>query len=172
MLLQCAEDFSGDGYGKPVQVGIWNDPVVLKPAHQGGLATDRRVFRQGFGGACRETQRFCTRGTVLTQPAAVLALPGDRCLTNAQLERMREYGISIRGCRDCHWGLCNPRNGLRFRPIAQNRTEFRQVDEKTVRFSGRLDRSLLRMVLSGLSPRKAVLSSGWDAQGSAQMPKW
>ena len=73
---------------------------------------------------------------------------------------------------DCHWGLHDPRNGLRFRPTAQNRTEFRQVDEKTVRFSGRLDRPLLRMVLSGLSPRKAVLSSDYDAQGSAQMPKW
>ena len=90
-------------------------------------------------------------------------------MTNAQLERMREYGISIRGCRDCHWGLYNPRNGLRFRPTAQNRTEFRQVDEKTVRFSGRLDRPLLRMVLMGLSPRKAPLSSDWDAQGSAQL---
>ena len=93
-------------------------------------------------------------------------------MTNAQLERMREYGISIRGCRDCHSGLYNPRNGLRFRPTAQNRTEFRQVDEKTVRFSGRLDRPLLRMVLMGLSPRKAPLSSDYDAQGSAQMPKW
>ena len=63
-------------------------------------------------------------------------------MTNAQLERTREYGISILGCRGCHRGLYDPRNGLRFRPTAQNRTEFRQVDEKTVRFSGRLNREL------------------------------
>jgi len=60
---------------------------------------------------------------------------------------------------DCQWGLHDPRNGLRFSPTAQSRTEFRQVDEKTVRFSGRLGRPLLRMVLMGLSLRKAALSS-------------
>ena len=42
----------------------------------------------------------------------------------------------------------------------------------TVRFSGRLDRPLLRPGLMGLSLRKAALSSDWDAQGSARMPKW
>ena len=73
---------------------------------------------------------------------------------------------------DCHWGLRDPRNGLRFRPTAQNREVFRQASENTVRFSGRLDRPLLRMVSTGLSLRKAALPSDWDAQSIAQMPKW
>ena len=36
-----------------------------------------------------KTQRFCTRGSARTQPAAAPPLLGDRRLTNAQLERMR-----------------------------------------------------------------------------------
>ena len=72
---------------------------------------------------------------------------------------------------DCHWGLHDPRNGPRFRPTAQNRTEYQQAGEKAIRFSVRLARALLRTVLMGLYQRKAALPSDWDAQGSAQMPK-
>ena len=93
-------------------------------------------------------------------------------MTNAQLERTREYGISILGCRGCHRGLYDPRNGLRFRPTAQNHTEYQQAREKTVRFPGRLDKPLLHMVSMGLYLRKAALPSDWDAQSIAQMPKW
>lgn len=73
---------------------------------------------------------------------------------------------------DCHWGFHDPRNGLRVRPIAQNRTEYQQASGEAFRLSSRLDRPLLHMVSMGLSLRKVALPSDWDAQGSAQMPKW
>ena len=46
--------------------------------------------------------------------------------------------------------------------------EYQQAGDNPVRFSGRLDRPLLRTGLMGLSVRKAALSSDWDTQGSAQ----
>jgi len=73
---------------------------------------------------------------------------------------------------NCHWGLHDPRNGLRFRPTAQNRTEYQQAGEKTFRFSDRLGKPLLRMVSMDLSLHKTALPSNWVAWSIAQMPKW
>ncbi len=42
------------------------------------------------------------------------------------------------------------------------------MDEETVRFFGRLDKPLLRMVSMGLSLRKAALPSDWDTQSIAR----
>ena len=89
-------------------------------------------------------------------------------MTNAQLERMQEYGMPILGVGDCHWRLHHPQIGLRFRPTAQNRKEYQQASGKTVRFSDRLDRSLLRVVLMDIAQRKPGLPYDWDAQGQTR----